>query len=232
VQVLANATEFFAIRNLLRYKQLNVSHTTLYKHVLSLPLLLFKLSLSRLLTFTSSPAFQLSVFFKLILVVYILPFSSFKTEASKKMVSFLTLEINLVMIPVLTLFLLYCVPISAVANTAERLTRLIENHNLNGLTAMAAMAIISSFSFLFNFLEWQSKYAKKEQFVDISLQLQHDNKRLRVERNMYIHLTTCVLCLAVKKCAALLRQRDQHAAPLPAAVANTVGNDAVHAKSN
>lgn len=145
------------------------------------------------------------------------------------MVSFLALEINLVMIPVLTLFILYCIPIAFVSKTAERITRLIESHSLNGLTVMSATAIISSFSFLFHFLEWQAKYQHKEKFVDISQQFQHDNKRLRLERNLYIQLTTCVLCLAVKKCAALLHQRD---ARLPAAVPVGVSSGAAHAKSS
>lgn len=147
------------------------------------------------------------------------------------MVSFLTLEINLVMIPVLALFLLYCVPISAVSRLAERVTRLIEKSSLNGLTIMSAMAIISSFSFLFHFLEWQSKYQRKEKFVDISLQLQHDNKRLRLERNLYIQLTTCVLCLAVKKCASLLHQRDARPAAARAASPASPAGGAAHAKT-
>lgn len=148
------------------------------------------------------------------------------------MVSFLALEINLVMIPVLALFLLYCVPIAAVSKVAERATRLVESRSLNGLTVMSAAAIVSSFSFLFHFLEWHSKYEKKERFVDISLQLQHDNKRLRLERNMYIQLTTCVLCLAVKKCAALLHQREARTMPTPATTANATASDAAHAKSS
>ncbi|AYU81487.1 hypothetical protein conserved [Leishmania donovani] len=139
------------------------------------------------------------------------------------MVSFLALEVNLVMVPVLTLFLLYCVPIRAISVTAERITRLVEGYNINGLTIMSAMAIISSFSFLFHILEWNSKYAAKQRFTDISLQLQHDNKRLRLERNMYIQLVICVLCLAVKKCATLLRhqepRREASAAPFRAAAA-------------
>lgn len=148
------------------------------------------------------------------------------------MVSFLALEINVVMIPVLTLFLLYCVPIAVVSNIAERVTRMIESRSLNGLTLMTAMAIVSSFSFLFHFLEWQAKYERKEKFVDISLQLQHDNKRLRLERNMYIQLTTCVLCLAVKKCAALIHQRNARAAPTPAATASGAASGAAHEKSS
>ncbi|GET91276.1 hypothetical protein, conserved [Leishmania tarentolae] len=126
------------------------------------------------------------------------------------MVSFLALEVNFVMVPVLALFFLYCVPIRAVSATAERITRLVEGYNINGLTVMAAMAIISSFSFLFHLLEWQSKYSTKQHFTDISLQLQHDNKRLRLERNMYIQLATCILCLSVKKCAALLSRQEPH----------------------
>ncbi|KPA74503.1 hypothetical protein ABB37_09166 [Leptomonas pyrrhocoris] len=148
------------------------------------------------------------------------------------MVSFIALEINVVMIPVLALFLLFCVPVTAVSKIAERLTRVIESRSLNGLTAMSAMAIISSFAFLFHFLEWHSKYETKEKFVDISLQLQHDNKRLRLERNMYIQLTTCVLCLAVKKCATLLHQRDEQATPVPPAAAHTATGGAPHAKTS
>ncbi|CAJ1033304.1 conserved hypothetical protein [Leishmania braziliensis MHOM/BR/75/M2904] len=128
------------------------------------------------------------------------------------MASFLSLEVNLVMVPVLVLFLLYCVPIRAISTTAERITRLVEGHSFNGFTIMSAMAIISSFSFLFHFLEWHSKYNAKQRFTDISLQLQHDNKRLRVERNMYIQLITCVLCLAVKKCAVLQARQESRQA--------------------
>lgn len=153
------------------------------------------------------------------------------TLSSTPMVSFLTLEVNLVMIPVLALFLLYCVPIAAVSKVAERVTCLIESRSLNGLTAMSAAAILSSFSFMFHFLEWHAKYEQKEKFVDISLQLQHDNKRLRLERNMYIQLTTCILCLAVKKCAAFLHQRDGQASSTPAAATNAATSAAAHPKS-
>lgn len=143
------------------------------------------------------------------------------------MVSFLALEVNVVMVPVLTIFLLYCVPIPAVSKLAARVTQLIEAYHFNGLTIMTAMAVASSISFLFHFLEWHTKYDAKAKFHDISLQLQHDNKRLRVERNMYIQLVTCVLCLAVKKCAALLKNQ----APRPAAPARTTSAAATHAKS-
>ncbi|KAG5497130.1 hypothetical protein GH5_01664 [Leishmania sp. Ghana 2012 LV757] len=138
------------------------------------------------------------------------------------MVSFLMLEVNLVMVPVLALFVLYCVPVRVISTTAERITRLVEGYNLNGLTMMSAMAIASSFSFLFHFFEWHSKYDVKARFTDISLQLQHDNKRLRLERNMYIQLVTCVLCLAVKKFAALQgRQASRHAVPAALSRATT-----------
>ncbi|KPI85069.1 hypothetical protein ABL78_5874 [Leptomonas seymouri] len=148
------------------------------------------------------------------------------------MASILTLEVNLVMIPVLVLFLMFCFPITAVSKIAERLTRTIESRSLNGLTIMSTVAILSSFAFLFHFLEWNSKYAVKEKFLDISLQLQHDNKRMRVERNMYIQLTTCILCLAVKKCAALLRQRDERTTRTPAATTNATTSGAPHVKSS
>ncbi|KAG5496011.1 hypothetical protein JIQ42_02896 [Leishmania sp. Namibia] len=133
------------------------------------------------------------------------------------MVSVLMLEVNLVMVPVLALFVLYCVPVRVISTTAERITRLVEGYNFNGLTIMSAIAIASSFSFLFHFFEWHSKYDVKARFTDISLQLQHDNKRLRLERNMYIQLVTCILCLAVKKFAALQGSRASRRA-VPAAL--------------
>ncbi|KAG5471492.1 hypothetical protein LSCM1_01584 [Leishmania martiniquensis] len=146
------------------------------------------------------------------------------------MVSFVMLEVNLVLIPVLALFLLYCVPVRVISTTAERITRLVEGYNVNGLTIMSAMAIISSVSFLFHFFEWHSKYDAKARFTDISLQLQHDNKRLRVERNMYIQLVTCVLCLAVKKCAALQGRRESHQR-VPVALSRATAASP-HAKTN
>ncbi|KAG5497714.1 hypothetical protein JKF63_03980 [Porcisia hertigi] len=145
------------------------------------------------------------------------------------MVSFLTLEVNLVMIPVLTLFLLYCVPVRLISKTAERITCFVEGYNFNGVTIMLMVAIISSFSFLFHFLEWHSKFDAKQRFADISLQLQHDNKRLRLERNMYIHLVTCVLCLAVKKFAALLPRRAPPQATTTGPSRGTAAS--LHAKS-
>ncbi|KAK7201547.1 hypothetical protein NESM_000218700 [Novymonas esmeraldas] len=158
------------------------------------------------------------------------------------MVSFTTLEVNLVMVPVLALFLLYCVPVPVISRAAERVTRLVESYNVSGLTFMSAMAIVSSVSFLFHFLEWHSKYDTKQRFADISLQLQHDNKRLRLERNLYIQLVTCVLCLAVKKCAALLHRQDgprqptttaaaAAAAPAPATAPPRATTASPHAKS-
>ncbi|EPY30392.1 hypothetical protein STCU_04089 [Strigomonas culicis] len=73
---------------------------------------------------------------------------------------------------------------------------------------MAVISLLTSLAFLYDFLEWQSKYATKQRFPDISLQLQHDAKRLRLERNIYIHISACALSLSVKKIAELISQKE------------------------
>lgn len=117
-------------------------------------------------------------------------------------------ELNAVIIPLLGILMLFVLPIRILSQYVSKLVLLIEKPNVSGITVLAVVSVLTSIAFLYDFLEWQSKYSRKHRFPDISLQLQNDAKRLRLERNIYIHIAACALSLSVKKIAQLISQNE------------------------
>lgn len=116
------------------------------------------------------------------------------------MVSLVALEVNCVVIPAMGIFLLYVASIPVLSKMIAFAVKALERPNISGFTLLTALAIVSSLAFLSDFLQWQSTYGtSKPRFSDISLSLQYETKRLRVERNMYIHILCSVLALTLKK---------------------------------
>ncbi|CCW65879.1 unnamed protein product [Phytomonas sp. EM1] len=115
--------------------------------------------------------------------------------------SLAALEVNLVVIPGCLIFLLYFVPVAVVSRTVSQMLRILEKLSFAKFTILSALAIATSVAFLTDTVKWHSTYGSKPKplFPDISISLQFDNKRLRLERNIYIHLLAFILCLSIKK---------------------------------
>lgn len=132
------------------------------------------------------------------------------------MVSLVYLEVYGVIIPLMAVLLSFIVPVSFLNKGLAGLIRCVEHPFAGNLTALSVLAIITSFSFMFDFLAWQDTFkARQQAFPDISLKLQFETKRLRLERNVYIHMLASVLCLSVKKIAQLTLPRTVTAAQPP-----------------
>ncbi|CCW72353.1 unnamed protein product [Phytomonas sp. Hart1] len=119
--------------------------------------------------------------------------------------SLVALEVNLIIIPGCIIFLLFFLPVAFVSKTVSQLLQIIEKPSFSKLTFLSVIAIATFIAFLSDVAKWHSVYGSKPKpvFPDISIALQHDNKRLRLERNIYIHVLSSVLSLSIKKLSTI-----------------------------
>ncbi|CAD2213508.1 hypothetical protein ADEAN_000095100 [Angomonas deanei] len=112
--------------------------------------------------------------------------------------SALSFELYCVIFPVFATLLLYVLQVPFLSKQLAKAVGEAEKLNVRGVTPLTLLSIILSFAFLNDFLTYQNKFSEKQAFPDLSLSLQNDVKRLRLERNIYIHMAGCASCLAVK----------------------------------
>lgn len=122
------------------------------------------------------------------------------------MVSLLAIEIYGVLLPVLACFFLTFIP--GVSRAVTMMVNKLQALAPPSAPPLAILAIIFSVLFFSEFAHWQKSYSHRRRFPDIGQELQHEAKRLRVERNMYIHMCTSIACLALTRIARLAKERS------------------------
>lgn len=129
------------------------------------------------------------------------------------MVSLAAFEVNLIMIPLLGVLCLQLFPFRPTRAVVNRIVSKIESFNASGVTLLAILAIFTGFLFAMELYNWESKYDHpKERAVDMAILLRNENKRLRSERNMYIHLICSILCSSVRYITHLYMRPAEKAA--------------------
>lgn len=121
------------------------------------------------------------------------------------MVSVIFLEVYGILVPASVLLLLFFVPVSFVYKLVSKFINMIEGPNFHGVTFFFALGLVA-FIALVSDMKSISNMHPNPEFHDISLVLKSENKRLRLERNIYIHACAAVLCLSIKKIASLNMQ--------------------------
>lgn len=118
------------------------------------------------------------------------------------MVTILAVEVYGIIIPASVFLFLFLVPIPLVYKLVSKLVNSIEGINFCGMTPFLALGVLSLIAFASDMKAMQGA-GSSSSFHDISLVLKAENKRLRLERNIYIHACVAIQCLAIKKIASL-----------------------------
>lgn len=115
------------------------------------------------------------------------------------------LEVYGIIIPGAILLILYALPIPFIVNAVSGLVRLIERPNLSGITTFLGIFLMASLLFTRDFYTWNTNYGtqSKSSYGDIAQKFQMEAKRLRVERNLYVHACVACLALSLRKLAQL-----------------------------
>lgn len=119
------------------------------------------------------------------------------------MLSVAFLEVYGILIPEAVILFLAVFPLSFISLYALRFIALIETPSFHGLTFFLTLALVSLCSVMVDIMNLKSRSTSKGGFYDISMQLQSENKRLRLERNIYIHLCVTIGSISLKKMASL-----------------------------
>lgn len=118
------------------------------------------------------------------------------------MTSILSIEVYGIIIPTSLLLLFFLLPIPFLYKLVSKLVNSIEGFNFYGMTPFLALGLAALIGFAVD-MQSMKTMGSSSGFHDISLVLKAENKKLRVERNLYIHACVCILCLSIKKIASL-----------------------------
>ncbi|CCD14053.1 hypothetical protein, unlikely [Trypanosoma congolense IL3000] len=120
------------------------------------------------------------------------------------MVSALSLEVNVIVIPAFIVFVLFIIPIPLLSRVMSRVLGYLERVNFYGVSLLTIAMVATFLGFVSQFFEWRKRYGgAKPNFVDVAMEIDWEGKKWRHERNMYIHALATVLCSAVVKFARL-----------------------------
>lgn len=119
--------------------------------------------------------------------------------------SFLSVEVYLVLLPLSIVLFLGILPIHAISSLAAKLVRAVEAHNFYGVTVFLAIGVFSLIAFALNVKDVNAKYALREAWkTNPTAKIEALNNRIyRLERDIYIHISLAAISLSLKKIASL-----------------------------
>lgn len=120
------------------------------------------------------------------------------------MVSLLALEVNALIVPAFIVFVLFIIPIPLLSRAMSRAMGYAERVNFYGVSVLTIVTVATFIGFVLQVIDWRRKYSGgKPSFAEMTMEIDWEGRKWRLERNMYIHALATVLSAAVMKFARL-----------------------------
>eukprot|EP00796_Vickermania_ingenoplastis_P001683 gene1683-1045_t len=120
--------------------------------------------------------------------------------------SLVSLEVYGIIIPGSILILLYVLPIPMLSRLISKLILSIEKVDFHGITPLLVLACYGVIGLLVEMNAIRAKAGQTPPVYDLSLKMAQDAKAIRHQRNVYIHSLVGVICLSLRKNAALVAE--------------------------
>jgi uncharacterized membrane protein len=122
------------------------------------------------------------------------------------------LEVDVVIIPAFVIFLLFIVPLPILSRLVSKMVLALESVQVQGVSVLLCLTLLAGGLFANQFHQWNNHYGYSvpaQDFSSLSVKMEFQAKKLRTERNLYIHAMAFVLLAAIMRFARLIRENEK-----------------------
>mmetsp|Transcript_12067 Transcript_12067/g.13882 ORF Transcript_12067/g.13882 Transcript_12067/m.13882 type:complete len:148 (+) Transcript_12067:43-486(+) len=128
------------------------------------------------------------------------------------MPSLQSFEVEVLIAPAFVIFMMFIIPIPFLSKLISRMVLKLESISISGISVLFVLTVVTLILFVNQVYTTAKKYGSGNpapEFVDLAAKLEHQGKKWKAERDLYIHAISFVLLASVMKFARLIRDENK-----------------------